>query len=157
MPALGQKLKRIASGNKKSAFMGTDFAYEDLRSEKLEAHAYTLLREEECQKESCDVVEAKPASPEEIESTGYRRRVFWIQKDNLTTLKTEYYDKTDRLLKTATAYEIQPVKGEMMRPDKVLMTHHQNNHKTLMGTMERDVSSPLDDDLFSESSALNFR
>ena len=38
MPAYGQKLKRIAGGNKKGYFMGTDFSYEDLRPEKLEAH-----------------------------------------------------------------------------------------------------------------------
>ena len=35
MPAYGQKLKRIAGGNKKGYFMGTDFSYEDLRPENL--------------------------------------------------------------------------------------------------------------------------
>ena len=37
LPAM-KKVKRIASSGKKNRFMGTDFAYEDLRPESTEAH-----------------------------------------------------------------------------------------------------------------------
>lgn len=163
LPAQGDKLKRIVGGNKKSAFMGTDFAYEDLRSEKLDDHQYDLLREEEYQrtdkdpKQLCYVIEARPINEEEAKSTGYSKRICYIQEDTLVTLKTDYYDKSGKLLKTGLSYKIETVRGDMMRAAQVLMTHHQNNHKTVMGSLERDVSSPIPDEIFTERSVLNFK
>src|SRR5574341_1158535 len=42
LPASGKE-RRIAASGKKNKFMGTDFAYEDLRPENLDTHTYNLL------------------------------------------------------------------------------------------------------------------
>ena len=65
MPALGEKLKRIAGGGKKNYFMGTDFSYEDLRNEKLDDHTYHLIKEETLEGKNCYLIEALPANEEE--------------------------------------------------------------------------------------------
>ena len=75
MPAYGQKLKRIAGGNKKGYFMGTDFSYEDLRPEKLEAHTYTVLKRK-CDNQDCYVIESLPSTDEEKKTNGYAKTDF---------------------------------------------------------------------------------
>lgn len=157
MPAYGQKLKRIAGGNKKGYFMGTDFAYEDLRPEKLEDHTYNVLKKEKFDNHDCYVIESLPSTEEEKKSTGYAKRIMWITVDTLVTLKTDFYDHSMKLLKTQTSHGIKPVKGKMMRADKVLMTHHQNKHQTLMGLVEREIDKNIDDSVFSERAVINFK
>jgi len=157
LPALGAKLKRIAGGGKKGYFMGTDFAYEDLRDEKLDDHAYQVLNEEPIEGHPCYVIEALPANEEEKRSSGYAKRHFWITKDTYVTLKVDYYDQSLKLMKTATSYDVKPVKDQMMRAGKVLMKHHQNKHQTLSGTLERKINEPIDDSTFTERSVLNFK
>jgi hypothetical protein len=155
LPAVGEKLKRIAGGGKKTYFMGTDFAYEDLRSEKLDDHTYNVLREEALDGKNCWVIEALPATESEKQSSGYSKRIMWVQKDTLVSLKVEYYDQTGKLMKTGTSFDIQPAKGDLMRAGKVLMDHHLNKHKTVMGTVERKINEPIDDSLFTERSVLS--
>jgi len=154
MPALGEKLKRIAGGGKKSYFMGTDFAYEDLRNEKLDDHVYNLMGEEALEGKACHKVEALPGNDEEKRTSGYSRRILWIAKDTLITLQVEYYDPSGKLMKTAKSFDIQPVKGQMMRANKVQMEHHINKHKTVMGTVERKVDEAVGDATFTERNVL---
>lgn len=154
MPALGEKLKRIAGGGKKSYFMGTDFAYEDLRNEKLDDHVYKVMGEETFSEKPCHKIEALPGNDEEKRSSGYSKRILWVTKDTLVTLQVEYYDHNGKLMKTAKSYDIKAVKGEMMRAGKVLMDHHQNKHQTVMGTIERKVDEPIDDAVFTERNVL---
>lgn len=156
LPAYGQKLKRIAGGNKKGYFMGTDFAYEDLRPEKLEDHIYNLIRKEKFDNQECYVIEALPAD-EEKKTSGYAKRILWITVDTLVTLKTDFYDHSMKLLKTQTSHNIKTVKGKMMRADKVLMTHHQNKHQTLMGLVDRKIDEHIDDSVFTERAVINFK
>ena len=60
-------------------------------------------------------------------------------------------------MKTATSYDIKTVQGDMMRASKVLMEHHQNKHKTVMGTLERKVGEMIDDSIFTERVVLSFK
>jgi hypothetical protein len=154
LPAMGSKLKRIAGGGKKSYFMGTDFTYEDLRNEKLDDHAYKLLSEETVENQACYVVEALPGNDAEKNSSAYSKRIFWISKENLATIKTDYYDTSGKLQKTAISYDLKPVKGDVVRPGKVHMKHHQNKHQTIMGTLERKIDEKLDDTIFTERHVL---
>lgn len=157
LPAYGQKLKRIAGGNKKGYFMGTDFSYEDLRPEKLDDHAYNVMNKDKLDNKDCYVIESLPSTEDEKKTTGYAKRILWVTTDAFVTLKIDFYDHSMKLLKTQTAYDIKPIKGEMMRADKVLMTHHQNKHQTLMGLAERKIDEDIDDSLFTERAVTSFK
>ncbi len=157
LPAYGQKLKRIAGGNKKGYFMGTDFAYEDLRPEKLEDHTYNVIKKEKFENQDCYVIEALPATDEEKKTSSYSKRTLWVTADTLVTLKVDFYDRSMKLLKTQTAYDMKTIKGKMMRANKTLMTHHQNNHNTLMGLLERKIDENIDDSVFTERAVVSFK
>jgi hypothetical protein len=75
-----RKAKRIAASAKKNSFMGTDFAYEDLRSENPDVHRYTLVGSETVDGRDCLVIEAVPATEKEAANSGYSRRKLWLQR-----------------------------------------------------------------------------
>lgn len=74
--------KRIAAAGKKNRFMGTDFAYEDLRPENLAAHSYRLAGSEALDGSDCWVIESVPANEQQASDTGYGKRRLWVRKDN---------------------------------------------------------------------------
>src|ERR1043166_9620218 len=51
-----KKVKRIAASGKKNRFLGTDFAFEDLRSENLALYTYTLTGTETIAGQACYII-----------------------------------------------------------------------------------------------------
>ena len=153
MPA-HKKMQRIAKGSKKSYFMGTDFTYEDMEPEDLDNFYYTILRTENITHDKnefeCYVLEAVPANKKKARASGYKRRILWIEKEHLTTLKIEFYDRRNRLQKTQTNHDLKNIEGTVWRPKKSLMKHHQKNHKTLTLVTKRVINQPIKSNVFTE-------
>ena len=126
--------KRIASSGKKGAFMNTDLAFEDLRPEDLDAHTYNVLREEDLGGQKCWVIEALPSTDKEKLESGYGKRVFWVRKDLHLTVQTEFYNKSDKLLKRQTFSDLVNVGGEMWRAKRVRVE-----------TLDRKTATRVDD------------
>ncbi|MCF8091604.1 MAG: outer membrane lipoprotein-sorting protein [Desulfotignum sp.] len=160
LPAL-KKMQRIASGSKKSYFMGTDFTYEDMESEDIENYDYTILREEMVDHletaRNCYVIEAVPANKEKKRASSYSRRIIWVDMQNFTTVKVEFYDRRNRLLKTQKSFEFEQISGTIYRPRKTIMDNHEKNHKTLTLVKKRVLNDPIEDLVFSERFILSDR
>jgi len=149
LPASG-KVKRIASSSKKNKFMGTDLAYEDLRPENLDQHAYALTGEEKVDGHDCYVIESTPSTPEEKKSSGYTKRVFRVRKDVLVTIKTEFYGRGDKLVKTSVVHAVENVKGDVYRATKSTVTDVRRKTKTVMEAQERSLDPGLDASFFTQ-------
>jgi len=150
LPAV-KKPKRIAASGKKNRFMGTDFAYEDLRSEPLRVHAYALLGSEVLDGADCWIVDAKPATERQAADSGYSHRKIWIRKDHHVTVKREFFDGQDRLEKVETHRRLVNVAGSVWRSDEVEMRDVQNGTRTVVTVESRVVNRGLRDDFFSEA------
>jgi hypothetical protein len=148
LPARG-KMQRIVEGARKSHFMGTDFSFEDLQSEKLDDFRYSMLRQEEEDGRPCYVVEAVPTAAVAPQS-GYGKRLLWVDIERLVSVKVEFYDRRGKLLKTQTARGWGQEKKGQWRAAKVLMDSHRKKHKTLVGTQLRLLDGPIDDQTFTE-------
>jgi len=138
LPASGKE-RRIAASGKKNKFMGTDFAYEDLRPENLETHTYNLLGSEAIGGVDCYKVEALPSTDQEKAESGYSKRIFWIRKDTFYTIKKEFYNKQGQLEKVSVDEELANVSGSMWRAKKVTMEDLKAKHKTVTLTTERKI------------------
>ncbi len=147
-PAL-RKEKRIASSGKKNKFMGTDFAYEDLRSEKLDVHEYNLLGTETSEGDEYFVVEALPATEKEKRESGYSKRKLWVKKDIFFTLKIEYFDKGGNLAKIQSNSELKNVGGGTYRADTTKMDNLQEKHQTVLTVKGRKANQGLEESLFT--------
>ena len=149
-----KKVKRIASSGKKNRFMGTDFAFEDLRPENLELHRYNLLGSEVVEGQDCWVIEALPASDRQAADSGYSKRKLWVRKDNHYTVKREYYDKKEKLEKIEQSRSLVNVLGTVWRANQVEMQDVQEKTRTLVKVESRALNKGLSDALFTETSLI---
>jgi hypothetical protein len=137
--------------------MGTDFTYEDLQPDAIENYRYHLLPPEQVNHSDCHVIEIKPATEEKKKESAYSKRVVWVRKDILFTIKIEFYDRRGRLLKTQSNHDLAPLTGEAWAAEKTLMVNHRTDHKTLMGVKSREINASIDDEVFSERYLLSDR
>jgi hypothetical protein len=146
-----KKAKRIAASGKKNRFMGTNFAFEDLRPENLGLHAYTLAGSEILDGHACYVIDAVPATERQAHDSGYSRRRLWVLKDNYFTLKQEYYDKKGKLQKVGIGRNLVNVKGTVWRANEVEMHDVQDGTRTVVIMERRALDTGLNDSFFTES------
>lgn len=145
-----KKTKRIAKGSKKSYFMGTDFTYEDMEPEDIDNFTYTILRSEEIRKKDCWIIEAVPANKKKKLESSYAKRTLWVTKDTYFTLKIDFFDRQNHLIKTLSNHSVVNVQGTVWRPNKVLMNNIKKKHKTLVGIKSRKIDQVISKDLFTE-------
>jgi hypothetical protein len=150
LPAAG-RAKRIPSSGKKNRFMGTDFAFEDLRPENLLLHTYTLVGSDTLDDHDVFVIEATPATSREAADSGYSKRKFWIRKDIYFTIKREFYDKRQRLEKVEISRRPVNVKGTHWRADEIEMHDVQSGTRTIVLTQSRGLDKGLKDAFFTEA------
>jgi hypothetical protein len=146
-----KKPKRIAASGKKNRFMGTDFAYEDLRPENVAANTYAMVGTEAVDGVACFVIDATPATERQASDSGYSRRRIWVRKDTLVTVKREYYDKAAKLEKVETHRKLVNVAGPVWRSDEIEMHDVVNGTRTLITVESRAVNRGLKDDFFTET------
>ncbi len=127
LPAL-RRVKRIASGNQSSSFMGSEFAYEDIGSQELGKYTYRFLRHDEIDGMGTLVVERVPTGP----NSGYARQVVWFDSEEYRVLQIEYYDRSDVLLKTLQLRGYRRYAEAYWRPDEMHMVNHRTGKSTTL-------------------------
>lgn len=150
LPA-AKKTKRIASSGKKNRFMGTDFAFEDLRPENLAVHTYNVVGAETVDGQDCFVVEALPANEKQAEESGYSKRKLWIRKDIYYTVKREYHDKKGQVEKVQADRNLINVKGSIWRANEIEMRDMQAGTRTVVAIEARAQEKGLKDSQFTEA------
>ncbi len=135
LPAL-RKSRRISGRNNRDYFMGSDFTYKDLRSERLKANRYERLPDEMLDGELCARIVAYPTTDAERDESGYERRELWVSQTTWLVLKTEFYDEHGENLKTLTATDIRPVQSGddagKLRAHELLMVNHDRERRTVL-------------------------
>ena len=112
LPAL-RKVKRIAAGNKKESFMGTDFTYHDMNGLKIEQWDYKILKDSAMvDGHDCWVIGSVPKASIKkavIKDTGYIKRVGWIRKDNFIAIQSKIWVKKGKKMKVLKASDVKKV------------------------------------------------
>lgn len=158
LPAL-RKTRRISGSDIGESFVGTDFTYEDMEVADgvvgVKNHKYRILREENVVdalgvEKPCWVVEAIPVTEKRIKESSYSKRIIWVEQDYFTAINIEYYDKDGLHFKTQTAADVHKYVGvggkDIWRPNRVEMTNHEKEHKTLIifdSTIDQPILSKI--------------
>lgn len=103
LPALNLK-KRIAPGDKRTSFVGSDFLYEDVSGRGVHEDVHTLVEETE----EYYLIESRPKEAGDVEFDRYR---VWIDKQSFLPKKAEYYDRQDTLYRVVEAIKIETIQG----------------------------------------------
>lgn len=147
IPAL-RKTKRVATGDKGGSFAGTDFAYEDIRTEDMARTRYERLPDAEIDGRACYVIAASPAAPE---ASAYSKRVLRIRKDGLLVVEVDFFDKVGTHVKTLLAGDYVEVKG-LWRANRLEMRDVVRGSRTLWSATGRRLNEGLSDSLFTKRS-----
>jgi len=136
------RTRRIASSNKKDAFMSSDFSYDDLGTGEFAKSYDPSLKEE---KPDAWVLELKrkPGSDKTCP-----RIVMTVDKARSVAVKTELYDESGRLWKTAEQTPAQ-VKSYWIST-RIKMTDHKKGSSTILEMKDVKVDQGVGDDLFTE-------
>ncbi len=129
--------------------MGSEFAYEDIASQEVEKYTYKWIRDEVYNGQECFVIERYPV---DRKNSGYTRQVIWIDKKEYRTLKVDYYDRKDSLLKTLTFKGYKKYKNRFWRAAEMNMVNHQNGKSTRLEFSDYRFGAGLRDRDFNRNS-----
>lgn len=145
-PAL-KRVRRIASSDGGSSFMGTDFTFDDMESRDVDRDTHELLREENVNGSDCYVVKGQAKDPSDSQ---YSYRVSYIRKDNFVPIKADLYDKAGDLEKVLEVNNLQQVSG-YWTPIKATMTNVQTGHSTTIEVKNIEFDKGVNAKIFSQS------
>ena len=103
LPALNL-LKRIAPGDKRTSFAGSDFLYEDVSGRSLDEDTHELVETTATQY----VVNNIPKKSTSVKFKSYK---VWIDKDTFLPRKAEYIDKNDELYRRISSGTVETLQG----------------------------------------------
>lgn len=147
LPAL-KRVKRIASENKSGSFVGSEFSYEDISSNKPEKYTYNYLREDVYDGVPVWVSERYPKSP----SSGYTKIITWVNQSNYQIVKQEFFDRKGSPLKNQYVKGLTLYLKKYWRPREVTMQNLQTKKKTVLEFLEWEFQIGLKDSLFRKRS-----
>jgi outer membrane lipoprotein-sorting protein len=139
LPSLN-KSRRIAGGQKKTSFMGSELTYEDMERKKIEDYDHKLIREDE----NLYVVESTPKKGVDSQ---YSKAIFYVRKDDFAVLKTELY-KDGKLFKVI-ENEITKVDGKYNIPTRTYVKNLESGNETELIIENIKVDIKVQDKYFS--------
>lgn len=150
LPAL-KKVRKIASSDKSSEFVGSDLTYYDMEDRKLGDSTYTFLSDNETLPDKA--FEGMKFYKIEVQAKAsdspYAKSVMWINMDDAHAYKVEVYDKKGGALwKTILFVKYEDQKGIKM-PVQTLVMNHKKGSKTLLQLNNLAVNTGLKDEVFS--------
>jgi hypothetical protein len=140
LPAFGGQLKQPAGDGRTGAFLGTDFAVEDLTAEV--PGEFDYARKGIRHREGVDyfVIDAIPKPGTLGRTTSYGRRQHLVRTDNFLIVRTDFYDRNARFIKRLTYHNLRRVYGESWRANMLVMDHYRDAHRTLVKVEQRVYS-----------------
>ncbi|MCJ2163535.1 outer membrane lipoprotein-sorting protein [Pseudodesulfovibrio sp. S3] len=146
MPGL-DLVKRIAAGDKRTSFAGSDFLYEDISGRNTSEDRHE--RQEDL--EGYYVIKNTPKNPEGVEFTHY---LAYIDRKTFIPMKVDYYkgDTLYRVMEVLNVEEIATQNGDKVFPTvtESMFRNLETGSSTVMSFSDIKYDIPLEEDIFSE-------
>lgn len=96
--------RRIAAGDKRTSFVGSDFLYEDVSGRSLDEDTHSLVNTTD----KYYIVKNVPKNPDSVEFSYFN---VTIDKSNYVPMKMEFYDKEGKLYRTIESLKVETIQG----------------------------------------------
>lgn len=141
LPAL-DLVKRIASSDERTSFVGSHFFYEDVSGRTPSEDTHQLVEETD----NYYVLKSTPKDPSQVEFAYYKN---WIHKATFIPVKTEFYDNSGNVYRTYEALKVDTVSG-FPTVTESKMTDKNIGGYTLMDYSKVSYDIGVPEDVFSE-------
>jgi uncharacterized protein len=149
LPSAG-KARRILSSRLNNSFVGTEFAYIDLMTHRVDKYRHTLVGREVEGGIECFVVDAEPVDAEWAESIGYGKERAWHRSDTFAAVRIDYDDLRGQPLKRQVLsdfHEADPAQGRYIARHRH-MANLQNGRETVITFADLEVDAGVSGRLF---------
>jgi len=143
LPAL-RKVRRVAGNDRGKSFAGTEFNYEDLGDREIDEETHTLVELAQRGGRRIYVVDSRPHDTD----SGYTRRRQYVDAENCTVPRIEYFNRHDQLDRTLTVVWQQV--DEIWDWARLEMQNERSGSRTTVEVTEVKHGVGLDDWTFSE-------
>jgi len=141
MPAL-DLVKRIAAGDKRTSFVGSDFLYEDVSGRSLEEDTHQLLQTTD----ELYVLKNIPKKPDTVEFSYF---TVAIDRKTFVPMKMEFYDKQNALYRIIESKKIEKIQDfHTVVKSEVRDLKTKSRTEMEFGNVQYNIG--LSDDIFSE-------
>lgn len=146
-----QKVKRIASSDKSSAFMGSDFTYSDMTSRNVSDYTYKIMKETKVGGNKVWQMLVTPKSEKTIEETGYTKSIVFVRQDNFVIVQALNYIKAGKKLKYMMVKGLEKIDGIWSITEMQMITKKGKKtlHKTSFEFSDIKYNQGLEESLFT--------
>ena len=140
-----RRTRRIVGGERDGSFMGSDFAYSDMRRVKAEDAAHKRLPDSKIGNEAVYVLESVP---KKNAKTVYTKLETWVRKSDFLPLRTRFYGAGGKLTKTLYVRRVEKVDGKPVVKE-ARMESHANSHATVLIVDASEKREDMPDSAFT--------
>lgn len=146
-----RKVKRIASSDKSSAFMGSDFSYSDMTKRVLDEWRYRLLKEVEVRGNPCWLVEAVPVDKTIEDRYGYTKSVLFVRQDIFMVVRAVHWIAEGGKIKYLDNSKIEQIDGIWVASEIKVKTvrNRKTLHRTVFKRQNVRFGQDIDKSLFT--------
>lgn len=146
-----QKVKRIASSDKSSSFMGSDFTYSDMTSRNVEDYTYEIMKEPTINGHKCWQMLVTPKSEKTIKETGYTKSIVFVRQDNFVIIQALNYIKAGKKLKYMMVKDLKKIDGiwTVLEMQMVTKKGKKTLHKTVFEFSDTKYNQNLEESFFA--------
>ena len=141
LPAL-DLVKRVAAGDKRTSFVGSDFLYEDVSGRSLEEDTHELIQTTE----TFYVVKNVPKKPDTVEFSYFNVS---IDRKNFVPMKMEFFDKEGKLYRIIESKKVEKIQ-DFFTVVKSEVRDLKKESKTEMEFSGVQYNIELSEDIFEE-------
>lgn len=146
-----KKVKRIASSDKSSSFMGSDFSYSDMTSKNVDDYTYKIMKEPVVGGHKTWQMMVTPKNDEVIAETGYTKTIAFIRQDNFVIIQSLNYIKIGKKLKYMKVLGLEKIDGIWTTTKMQMVTKKGKKtlHKTILEFSDIKYNQPLEESFFA--------
>jgi len=150
LPAL-QKTKRIASSDKSSSFMGSDFTYSDMTTRDISDYSYRIAKESTVREHKVWVMESTPKTAKTIAETGYKKSYMFVRQDNFVVVRALHILQEKGKKKYLDVKKLELIDGIWVATEVEMKTTQDKKllHKTVLKLSDVKFNQDLDDSFFT--------
>ncbi len=146
-----RKTKRIASSDKSSSFMGSDFSYADMTRRVLDEWDYKLLKEDLVDGQKVWLIETLPVSKAVEDRYGYKKSIVYVRQDNFMVIRAIHVLKSGNKVKYMEVKKIDQIDGIWVAVETWMKTTRNKRtlHRTILTMDDIKYNQDLDESIFS--------
>ncbi len=154
-PSINRMIK-LPPSMMSQGWMGSDYSNDDLvkQSSVVEDYAHRILGTEEVAGVSCYKIEMLPKPASNIV---WGKVLVWVDKDRFISLKSEYYDMEDYLVRTELGKEVKTFDGRDLPSIIEIIPEEEPDHKTVIEILSMDFDFDVAESFFSQQNMKRIR